>query len=182
VRRTDTWFKRFTAESYYRLLRLFGVDVVFNHSDFRLVGRRALDALVGFGEVHLFLRGIVPQLGFPTARVHYERAERFAGESKYPLRKMLAFAWDGITSFSAIPLRWITAFGFLVSAASFATGAWAIGVHFLVGGVPGWASTVVPIAFLGGIQLLSLGVIGEYVGKTYVETKRRPRFVIEKTI
>jgi len=182
ARRADTWFKRFTAESYYRLLRLFGVDVVFNHSDYRLVGRGALDALAGFGEVNLFLRGIVPQLGFPTARVRYERAQRFAGESKYPLRRMLAFAWDGITSFSSIPLRWITTLGFLVSLASFATGCWAIGVHLLVGGVPGWASTLVPIAFLGGIQLLSLGVIGEYVGKTYGETKRRPRFVVEKTI
>jgi glycosyltransferase involved in cell wall biosynthesis len=182
-RRADTRFKRVTAEAYYRLLRLFGVDVVFNHADYRFMGRRAIAALREFGEVNLFLRGIVPQLGFRRASVYYERVARTAGTSKYPLLKMLALAWEGITSFSAIPLRWITLLGFTVSALSFAVGCWAFGVRLLVpGSVPGWASTVVPIAFLGGIQLLSLGVIGEYVGKTYVETKRRPRFIIEKSI
>ncbi len=181
-RDTDTFFKRFTAEGYYRLLRRFGVDVVFNHSDYRLMGRRAVDALARFGEVNLFLRGIVPQLGFPSASVYYERSERAHGESKYPLRKMLAFAWTGITSFSAVPLRWITVFGFVVSALSFAVGCWALLVRLFGGAVHGWASIVVPIAFLGGIQLLSLGVIGEYLAKTYAETKGRPRFIVERTI
>lgn len=182
-RDADSWFKRTTAEGYYRLLERLGVDVVFNHADYRLLGRRALEALRRFEEVNLFLRGIVPQLGFPSARVEYDRAERFAGESKYPLAKMLGFAWDGVTSFSAVPLRWITAIGFAVSVAAFAVGIWAIAVHFTDrGAVPGWASTVVPIAFLGGIQLLSLGVIGEYVGKIYGEAKRRPRFIVEKTV
>jgi glycosyltransferase involved in cell wall biosynthesis len=183
AREADTSFKRLTAEWYYRILRGLGVDVVFNHADYRLLGRNAIRALAQFGEVNLFLRGIIPQLGFRTAIVQYDRAERKAGESKYPLRKMISLAWDGLTSFSTIPLRWITLFGFLVSIVSFATGCWAIGVHFFVtGSVPGWASTVVPIAFLGGIQLLSVGVIGEYIGKTYAETKRRPRFVVEKSI
>jgi glycosyltransferase involved in cell wall biosynthesis len=182
-RASDSWFKRTTAEAYYRLLERFGVDVVFNHADYRLLGRRALAALRQYGEVNLFLRGIVPQLGFRAEQVLYDRAERFAGESKYPLGKMLAFAWDGITSFSAVPLRWITGLGFAVSLVAFATGIWAIAVRVAgIGAVPGWTSTVVPVAFLGGIQLLSVGVIGEYVGKIYAETKRRPRFVVEKTV
>jgi len=182
-RESDSWFKRTTAEGYYRLLERFGVDVVFNHADYRLLGRSARAALRQFGEVNLFLRGIVPQLGFASEQVLYDRAERFAGESKYPLGRMLAFAWDGVTSFSAVPLRWITALGFAVSLLAFATGLWAIAVRLTVAGaVPGWASTVIPVAFLGGIQLLSVGVIGEYVGKTYGETKRRPRYIIEKTV
>ncbi len=181
-RATDTFFKRFTAEAYYRLLAAFGVDVVFNHADYRLMGRRAVRALEEFSEVNLFLRGIIPQLGFRAERVQYERAERHAGESKYPVRKMLALAWDGITSFSAVPLRAITAVGLGVSLLSFATALWALAVRFLEPGavVLGWASTVVPIAFLGGIQLLSLGIIGEYVAKVYAETKRRPRYVVER--
>jgi glycosyltransferase involved in cell wall biosynthesis len=183
LRTSDSWFKRNSAESYYRLLRWFGVDVVFNHADYRLLGRRALAALREFGEVNLFLRGIVPQLGFPSSHVSYDRAERFAGESKYPLRKMLAFAWEGVTSFSAVPLRWITGLGFAVSGIAFGIGAWAIAVHFTKRGVvPGWASIVVPIAFLGGIQILSIGIIGEYVGKIFGEAKRRPRFIVEKQI
>jgi glycosyltransferase involved in cell wall biosynthesis len=182
-RSTDGWFKRTSAELYYRVLRACGVDVVFNHADYRLLGRRALEALREFREVNLFVRGIVPQLGFPSARVYYDRAERAAGVSKYPLGKMLALAWNGITSFSTLPLRWITALGVTVSLASFATGAWALVFGLLkLGVVPGWASTVVPMAFLGGIQLLSLGVIGEYVAKVYAETKRRPRYIIEKVI
>jgi glycosyltransferase involved in cell wall biosynthesis len=183
VRTSDTLFKRFTAESYYRLLRAFGVDIVFNHADYRLLGRAALNALREFSEVNLFVRGVIPQLGFRAAYVHYERVERFAGESKYPLSKMLALAWNGITSFSTVPLRWITAAGFLVSIASFLVGAWALSVRlFDRGSVPGWASTVIPMSFLGGVQLLSVGVIGEYVGKIYAETKRRPRYIIEKVI
>jgi polyisoprenyl-phosphate glycosyltransferase len=180
---TDTRFKRMSAEGYYHLLKMLGVDVVFNHADYRLMSRAAINALSQFKEVNLFLRGIIPQLGFNTAEVYYERAERFAGESKYPLGKMLTFAWDGLTSFSSKPLRWITATGSIISIFSFFIGAWAL-IAGLIGGrtIPGWASTVIPVYFLGGIQLLSLGVIGEYVSKIYLESKQRPRFIIEKKV
>jgi glycosyltransferase involved in cell wall biosynthesis len=182
-RETDTVFKRVSAEGFYRLLQMLGVDVIFNHADYRLMGRAAINALGQYGEVNLFLRGIIPQLGFRTANVYYNRAERFAGKSKYPLRKMLSFAWEGLTSFSSLPLRWITILGFMVSMFSFAIGVWAIIVSlFFDETVPGWASTVVPMYFLGGIQLLSLGIIGEYISKIYSESKRRPRYIIEKTI
>jgi polyisoprenyl-phosphate glycosyltransferase len=182
-RETDTPFKRMSAEAYYQLLRLLGVDVIFNHADYRLMGRTAIKALEEYCEVNVFLRGIIPQLGFKTANVYYKRAERFAGESKYPLKKMLTLAWDGLTSFSTLPLRWITVLGFAVSLFSFAIGSWALVVRlFFDGAVPGWASTVVPMYFLGGIQLLSLGIIGEYVAKVYSETKRRPRYTIEKVV
>lgn len=180
---TDTRFKRMSAEGYYHLLKILGVDIVFNHADYRLMSRSAITALGQFKEVNLFLRGIIPQLGFKTAEVYYERAERFAGESKYPLSKMLTFAWDGLTSFSSTPLRWITVAGSVISIMSFFIGAWAL-VAGLIGGqtIPGWASTVIPVYFLGGIQLLSLGVIGEYVSKIYMESKQRPRFIIEKKV
>lgn len=179
-RDTDTLFKRFTAEGYYRLLERFGVEVVFNHADYRLMSRRAIEALREFNEVNLFLRGIIPQLGFPSSIVYYDRAERFAGESKYPLGKMLALAWQGITSFSTVPLRMITALGFLISFASFVITLWALFIRlFSDQAVPGWTSTVVPIYLLGGIQLLCIGIIGEYLAKTYMETKRRPHFFIE---
>lgn len=179
-RDTDTFFKRFTAEGYYRLLERFGVEVVFNHADYRLMSRRAIEALREFNEVNLFLRGIIPQLGFPSSIVYYDRAERFAGESKYPLGKMLALAWQGITSFSTVPLRMITALGFLISLASFGITLWALFIRlFSDQAVPGWTSTVVPIYLLGGIQLLCIGIIGEYLAKTYMETKRRPHFFIE---
>lgn len=182
-RGTDTRFKRMSAESYYGLLRFLGVDVVFNHADYRLMGHRAIDALKKYGEVNIFLRGIIPQLGFRTANIYYGRAERFAGESKYPLKKMLTLAWDGLTSFSSLPLRGITVLGFIVSMFSFAIGGWALIARlFFDGNVPGWASTVIPMYFLGGIQLLSLGIIGEYIAKIYSETKRRPRYLIEKII
>lgn len=182
-RSTDTLFKRLSAEGFYRLLDLLGVDIVFNHADYRLMSHAAIEALKQYEEVNLFLRGIIPQLGFRTENVFYERAERFAGQSKYPLRKMLALAWDGLTSFSSIPLRWITIFGFMVSFLSFSVGGWALAAKlFFDGSVPGWASTVIPIYFLGGIQLLSLGIIGEYISKIYSETKRRPRFIIEKRV
>lgn len=178
---TDTFFKRFTAEGYYWLLARFGVQVVFNHADYRLMSRRAIEALREFGEVNIFLRGIVPQLGYPSSIVYYDRAERFAGESKYPLRKMLSFAWQGITSFSAVPLRFITTMGVLVSLGAFGFALWAIGVKlFSDEAVPGWASTVVPIYLLGGIQLLCIGILGEYLAKMYMETKRRPPFFLEK--
>jgi glycosyltransferase involved in cell wall biosynthesis len=183
ARDTDTWFKRWSAESFYRVMRLLGVDVVFNHADYRLMSRAAIDALAQFEEVNLFLRGIIPQLGFKTAEVYYARAERYAGESKYPLRKMLSLAWNGLTSFSASPLRWITVFGVAVSVFSFAIGGWVLLRSVFFGGnVPGWASTVIPVYFLGGIQLLGIGIIGEYIAKIYLETKRRPRYLIEKTV
>jgi glycosyltransferase involved in cell wall biosynthesis len=182
-RGTDGHFKRMSAEGYYRLLRLLGVDVIFNHADYRLMGHRTIEALKQYEEVNVFLRGIIPQLGFKTENIYYKRAERFAGESKYPLKKMLTLAWDGLTSFSSIPLRWITVLGVVVSMFSFAIGSWALIARlFFDGSVPGWASTVIPMYFLGGIQLLSLGIIGEYIAKIYLETKRRPRYIIEKTV
>jgi glycosyltransferase involved in cell wall biosynthesis len=182
-REKDTFFKRFTAEGYYRLLNAFGVEVVFNHADYRLLSRRALEALSGFSEVNLFLRGIVPLLGFRTASVEYDRAERFAGESKYPLRKMLSFAWEGITSFSALPLRLISMLGVAVFIAAVLVTAWVLWTRFFTNtAVPGWASTVLPIVMLGGLQILAIGVVGQYVAKIYLETKRRPRFFIDRII
>lgn len=182
-RSADTIFKRFTAEGYYRLLSRLGVEVLFNHADYRLLSRRVVDALAQYGECNLFLRGIVPQLGFDSAVVHYDRAERFAGETKYPLVKMLAFALEGVTSFSAAPLRAITMFGLCVSLVSFAFGIWTLWERLVNHeGVPGWASTLVPMFFLGGIQLLSLGVIGEYVSKIYMESKGRPRYIIDREV
>jgi polyisoprenyl-phosphate glycosyltransferase len=182
-RQTDTGFKRNTALMYYGLMKRMGVDLVHNHADFRLLGRRAVEALRQFGEVNMFLRGIVPLIGYRAATVKYNRAERFAGVSKYPLRKMLAFAAEGITSFSIVPLRLITLFGFVVSGFSFAMILFIIyGTLVLKAVIPGWASSVVPIYFLGGIQLLSIGILGEYVAKIYMETKQRPRYFIEKTI
>jgi len=182
-RDTDSAFKRLSAEGYYRLLERMGVEIVFNHADYRLLSRRAIEALRQFGESNLFLRGLIPQLGFPSSIVYYDRAERFAGESKYPLHRMLAFAWQGITSFSATPLRAITAIGMLLSLGSFAVAAWALLVRmFTDTAVPGWASTVVPLYFLGGIQLLCTGIIGDHLAKIYIETKQRPRFFIDKTV
>lgn len=182
-RATDTVFKRRTALAYYGLMRRMGVDLVHNHADFRLMGRRAVEALRGFGEVNLFLRGIVPLIGYRTAVVKYDRAERFAGVSKYPLRKMISFAIQGITSFSVVPLRLITLLGFAVSLFSFAMIVFVLyGKLVLQAALPGWASTVVPVYFLGGIQLLALGILGEYVSKIYLETKGRPRFFIEQSV
>lgn len=176
----DTWFKRFSAEQYYRWLKRFGVEVVYNHADYRLMGRHAIEALRGYEEVNLFLRGIVPQLGFRSAIVEYDRAPRVAGETRYPLRRMLSLAWEGVTSFSAVPLRFITGLGITVSAVSLGFAAWALAAKlFSDQALPGWASTVVPIYFLGGVQLLCLGIIGEYLAKIYAEVKRRPRYVIE---
>lgn len=180
-RTTDTFFKRFTAEGYYKLLAAMGVQVVFNHADYRLMSRRALQCLADYKEVHLFLRGMVPLLGFKTATVEFDRCARFAGESKYPLSKMLSLAWQGVTSFSSYPLRLITGVGALVSLVSLALAAWALMVRlFSDDALPGWASTVVPMYLLGGIQLLSLGVIGEYLAKVYEASKNRPRFHVER--
>lgn len=179
-RDTDTWFKRLTAEGYYRVLAALGVQVVFNHADYRLLGRRALEALREYRETHLFLRGLVPQLGFPARSIEFDRAERFAGESKYPLGKMLSLAWRGVTSFSAAPLRMITGLGLVISLGSVALAAWALVIRLMTNdALPGWASIVIPVYFIGGIQLMSLGVIGEYLAKVYEATKERPRYHVE---
>ena len=183
ARRSDSFFKRSTAQFYYKLLASLGVEIVHNHADFRLMSRRALNCLEGYKEVNLFLRGIIPLLGFPTDTVYYDRMERFAGESKYPLNRMLALALDGITSFSVVPLRMISMLGLMVSSFSLIMIAWAVYSKLVLDtALPGWASSIVPIYFLGGVQILSIGVLGEYVAKIYLETKRRPRYFIEKVI
>jgi polyisoprenyl-phosphate glycosyltransferase len=180
-RDTDTFFKRITAEGYYKLMAAMKVDIVFNHADYRLLSRRALDALTEYREANLFLRGLVRLLGYQSAIVEYDRAERFAGESKYALRKMLSFAWQGITSFTTAPLRLITTMGFVISLISCGLAFWGLSASLLMNqALPGWTSTVVPMYFLGGVQLLSLGVIGEYIAKIYMESKGRPRFHVDK--
>jgi len=176
----DTFFKRQTAEIFYRLMNLLGAESIRHHADFRLMSRRAVEALASYREVNLFLRGIIPTLGFRTAVVEYDRGERFAGTSKYPLRKMIAFALEGITSFSVTPLRMITATGFCIFAATLVMTAWVLWARFFTGeAVPGWASTVLPLYFVGGVQILCLGIMGEYLGKIYTEVKARPRYLIE---
>ncbi len=179
-RKKDTAFKRSTALAYYRILQKMGVDIVYNHADYRLMSKRALNALEQYKEVNLFLRGIVPLIGYKTSTVEYERSERFAGESKYPLKKMLAFAIDGITSFSVKPIRMITALGFILFVISLIMLVYSIIIKILGQADSGWASLICSIWMIGGIQLLSLGVIGEYIGKIYNETKARPRFIIEE--
>lgn len=180
-RDTDSFAKRLTAVAFYRLMHLLGARSIFNHADYRLKSRRAIEALREFREVNLFLRGIVPLIGLNSAVVYYDRHERFAGETKYPLRKMVGLALNAITSFSVTPLRNITAIGFLIFAGSMVTSAWVLWVRiFSDTAVPGWASTVLPMYFLGGIQILCLGVIGEYLGKLYSETKARPRYIVER--
>ncbi len=182
ARKTDTAFKRFTAEGFYKLMRGMGVDIVFNHADYRLMSRRAVEGLSQFKEVNLFLRGIVPQIGYPWTCVEYERAARFAGESKYPLKKMLAFALDGITSFSVKPMRLILLIGAVIFGLSLIALLWAVIAKLAGYSTGGWSSLMCSIWMLGGIQLLSLGMIGEYIGKIYSETKQRPRFVIERVL
>lgn len=180
-RASDTWFKRASARGFYRAMSALGVRTVFDHADYRLLSRRAVDYLDQFGEANLFLRGVVPLLGLRSCTVTYDRRARFAGESKYPLRKMLEFAWNGVTSFSIAPLRAITFVGFAVSLACVFLAAWALIVKLTSPyAVPGWASTILPIYFLGGVQLFCAGVLGEYVGKIYLEIKRRPRFLVER--
>ena len=179
-RDTDTFFKRFTAESFYKLLNAMGAEVVFNHADYRLISARVLKEFARFGEVNLFLRGMVPLVGFPSTSVYYDRHERIAGESHYPLSKMLSLAFDGITSLSIKPIRIITGFGFFVAALSFIGILWAVVSALLGNTVPGWSSMTAILCFVSGIQLIALGVIGEYVGKTYLETKRRPRYIISE--
>jgi len=180
-RQTDSRFKRVTADLFYRLMRALGADSVHNHADYRLLSRRAVENLKQYREVNLYLRGIIPLLGFHSEIVYYDRAKRFAGESKYPLRKMIALALEAITSFSVVPLRFITFLGFAVFAGAMAVSAWVLWVRFFSdNAVPGWASVVLPMYFLGGIQIFCIGVIGEYLGKIYAEVKARPRFLIER--
>ena len=182
-RKKDSFFKRLTAQFYYRLLKFMGVDLIYNHADYRLMGQRVINCLRDYREVNLFLRGIIPHLGFRTATVFYERNARFAGESKYPLTKMLALAVEGITSFSVMPLRMITWLGLIVSLGSLLMVIWIVfGKYFMQSTIPGWASSVIPIYFIGGVQLLSLGILGEYLSKIYMETKQRPHYLIEETI
>ena len=177
-RDTDTFFKRFTAESFYKLLDKMGVEIVYNHADYRLISARVLQEFAGFQEVNIFLRGMIPLVGYKSTTVYYERHERIAGESHYPLSKMLAIAVDGITSLSVRPISIITGAGCVVSLIGFVGIIWAIITAILGNAVPGWASIVCIVCFLGGIQLLSLGVIGEYIGKIYLESKHRPRYII----
>ena len=179
-RKTDTFFKRFTAEGFYHVMNAMGAEVVFNHADYRLISTRVLESFADFREVNIFLRGMVPLVGFPSAKVYYERAERIAGESHYPLRKMLALAFDGITSLSVKPIRMIAGLGAIVSLISFIGVIWAIVQAILGHSVAGWASTTCIVCFVSGIQLISLGVIGEYIGKIYMESKHRPRYIISE--
>ena len=178
-RETDSAFKRMTAEGFYRVMRALGADVVFNHADYRLMSRRALDALAEYKEVNLFLRGMVPLIGYKSGVVYYERAERFAGESKYPLKKMLSFAWEGITSLSVQPIKLITRLGALMFCVSLVMLIWFLIRHFTGHTVQGWSSLAVSIWAIGGLELLAIGVVGEYIGKIYLETKGRPRYLAE---
>lgn len=181
-RKTDTFFKRRTALAFYGMMQKMGVDIVYNHADFRLMSKRAINELMLYPERNMFLRGMVKLLGYKSQEVYYDRKERFAGESKYPLNKMINFALDGITSFSVQPLRLITTFGFVVMLLSVIAAVYAL-VSFLCGSaVAGWTSLLISLWFIGGAILLSIGIIGEYIGKIYRETKRRPRYHIEKTI
>lgn len=182
ARKTDTFFKKFTAQGFYKIMQAMGVDIVYNHADYRLMSRRALEGLAEFREVNLFLRGIVPLIGYKSDVVTYERHERFAGESKYPLKKMLAFATDGITSFSIKPIRLITTCGFLIFMVSILMLIYFLVVHFTGHTVTGWTSTIVSIWAIGGLQLLAIGIVGEYIGKIYLESKARPKFIIETVL
>lgn len=177
-RDSDTWFKRTTAQGFYKFLSMMGVETVYNHADYRLISSRVLQHFAEFKEVNIFLRGMIPLVGFKSTAVYYERHERVAGESNYPLKKMLSLAFEGITSLSTKPISMIVGLGFVISAFSFVGIIWAIVMAVMGHVVAGWASTICIVCFLGGIQLLSLGIIGEYVGKTYMETKHRPRYII----
>lgn len=179
-RETDTFFKRTTAQGFYKFMSMMGVETVYNHADFRLMSSRAVKALLEFKEVNLFLRGMVPLVGFKSSTVTYDRAPRLAGESKYPLKKMLTFAFDGITSFSVKPIRVITSLGATTFILSIIFALYALISFFVKKTVPGWTSTVLSIWFFGSLQLIAIGVVGEYIGKIYLETKGRPRFFIEK--
>ena len=181
-RKKDTFFKKFTAEGFYKFMKWMGVDIVFNHADYRLMSKRVLEQMENYKEVNLFLRGIVPLIGYPSDNVYYERNERFAGESKYPLKKMLSFAFDGITSFSIKTIRFIMSIGLLIFLVSLGILIYSLVRHFMGATVLGWSSLMVSIWALGGLQLLAIGVIGEYIGKMYLETKARPRFAIQDVL
>ena len=181
-REKDSWFKRTTAEGFYKFMKIMGVDVVFNHADYRLTSKRVLDNFADYHEVNLFLRGIFPLIGFKSDIVYYERNERFAGVSKYPLKKMLNFAWDGITSFSVKPIRMVLNIGIIMFAISIIMLIYALTVKILGNTVSGWTFIICSIWMIAGVQMLSLGIIGEYISKIYSETKARPRFIIEKDL
>ena len=181
-RKTDKMFKRTTARAFYKIMRTMGVELVYDHADYRLMSRRALDALAEFDEVNLFLRGLVPLIGFKSDVVEYERNKRFAGKSKYPLRKMLSFAFEGVTSMSIKPIRMISVLGFFIFLTSIGMLLYSLIRHFTGNTIEGWTSIVVSVWAIGGLQLLAIGVIGEYIGKIYLETKRRPKYVVDKLI
>nr|WP_294998916.1 glycosyltransferase family 2 protein [uncultured Methanobrevibacter sp.] len=181
-RQSDSFFKKFTAENFYRFMAFLGVEIVFNHADCRLMSKKSLNALEEYEEVNLFLRGIVPQLGFKTSNVYYERNKRELGQSKYPFKKMVKFAFEGITSFSIRPLKMITSLGFIMAIFSFIVMVYALIVKILGSAVSGWTFIIISIWLVSGIQMLSIGILGEYVGKMYIETKKRPRYIIEKEL
>ena len=182
ARKKDTFFKRVTAEGFYKFMKALGVDCVYNHADYRLTSKRVLDEFENFKEVNLFLRGIFPLIGFKSDIVYYERNERFAGESKYPLKKMLNFAWDGITSFSVKPLRLIASIGFFLTLVGIGIGIYVLVALILKMKVASWVLTTMSIWFVGGLNMISIGIVGEYIGKIYSETKARPRFIISKNL
>jgi glycosyltransferase involved in cell wall biosynthesis len=181
-RESDTFFKRNSALLFYYLMRKININLINNHADYRLCSQRVIKALSEYNEINLFLRGIIPSIGYTSDRVYYDRLKRFAGESKYPLRKMLSFAWNGITSFSTFPLKFVTAIGFIIFFVCLLMGVYAIAAICTGDIVPGWLSTVLPMYFLGGIQLFCFGIIGEYIGKIYSEVKQRPRFLVDKRL
>jgi len=182
ARKTDTWFKRTTAEGFYKFMKILGVDVVYNHADYRLTSKKALEEFSNFKEVNLFLRGMFPLVGYKSDVVYYERNERFAGESKYPLKKMLNFAWDGITSFSVKPLRMICSVGCIILFISICIMIYALTQKLIGNTVDGWTFLAISIWFIGGLQMISIGIIGEYIGKMYSETKHRPRYIISENL
>lgn len=181
-RKKDTWFKKTTAQGFYKFMKFMGVDVVYNHADYRLTSRKVLEEFENYKEVNLFLRGMFPLVGFKSDVVYYERNERFAGESKYPLKKMLNFAWDGITSFSVRPIRLVLNLGIIIFVVSLLILLYCLIIKLLGKAVDGWTFIVCSIWLVGGIQMLSIGIIGEYIGKIYSETKRRPRFIISENL
>lgn len=182
ARKKDTFFKKVTAEGFYKFMKLMGVDIVFNHADYRLTSKKVLEQFKDYKEVNLFLRGIFPLIGYKTDVVYYERAERFAGESKYPLKKMLNFAWDGITSFSVKPLRFICSLGFIILLVSFIIMIYSIIQKICGNTVAGWTFLTISIWFIGGLQMVSIGIVGEYIGKIYNETKARPRYIVSENL
>ena len=180
ARDTDTFFKKFTAEGFYKVMKYMGAAVVFNHADYRLMSRRALDGLGSFKEVNMFLRGVVPMIGYRSDKVYYARKERFAGTSKYPLKKMLSFAWEGITSLSTKPISMITRLGTVIFLVSIVMLIYSVVRHFMGATTTGWTSLIVSVWAIGGLQLLAIGIIGQYIGKVYLETKERPKYIVEQ--